>query len=99
MPIGTSTSPVLQIFPVSANTLVPFEPSVPIEANQDAPFSMIGGTLAQVSTLLSVDGLSQRPYSTVWTYLGRGSPIFPSREAMSAVDSPQTNAPPPRLTS
>ena len=30
-------------------------------------------------------------------YLALGSPIFPSMEAMSAVDSPHTKEPPPRL--
>ncbi len=41
--------------------------------------------------------MPRRPFSTVWMYLARGSPTRPSREAISAVDSPQTKAPPPRL--
>jgi len=43
-------------------------------------------------------GLPQSPLSEVWTYFARGSPTFPSRDAIKAVDSPQTKAPPPRLT-
>ena len=96
MPMGTSTSPVLLTLPTRLKTLVPFEPSVPMEANQSAPRSMMAGTLAQVSTLLSVVGLSQRPLSTVWVCFARGSPTLPSRDAIRAVDSPHTNAPPPR---
>ena len=57
------------------------------------------GTLAQVSTLLSTVGLFQSPSFTVWTSFARGSPTFPSMEVMSAVDSPQTKAPPPRAIS
>ena len=85
------------ILPTSEKTFVPLLPSVPTEANAFAPFAMMYGTFAQVSTLLSVVGLPWRPTSTVWTYFARGSPSLPSSEAISAVDSPQTNAPPPRL--
>ena len=46
VPIGTSTRPVLLILPPSANTLVPFDFSVPIEANHSQPLLMICGTLA-----------------------------------------------------
>src|SRR3989339_275064 len=98
VPMGTSTSPVLVILPTREKILVPLLDSVPMEVNQSAPLLMIMGTLAQVSTLLRTDGLSQRPLTLERTYLGRGSPAFPSREAMRAVDSPQTKAPAPWCT-
>ncbi len=50
--MGTSISPVLRMRPASAKTFVPFDFSVPIEANQAPPRRMIGGMLASVSTLL-----------------------------------------------
>ena len=78
---------------------MPLERSVPSEQNHSAPFSMIRGTLTQVSTLLSTVGLSHSPLSVAWTYLARGSPTLPSTERISAEDSPQTKAPPPRLIS
>ena len=61
VPIGISTRPVFLILPPRANTFVPLERSVPMEANQSAPFKMICGTLAKVSTLFSVVGLPNRP--------------------------------------
>src|SRR4030042_3299926 len=57
VPMATSTRPVFLIRPVRARILVPLLPCVPFEANQDEPFKMIAGTLAQVSTLLRVVGL------------------------------------------
>ncbi len=56
-PIGISTRPPRRILPVRANTLVPFEFSVPIAANFAPPFRMIQATLAKVSTLLMLEGL------------------------------------------
>ena len=61
MPIGTSTSPVLRTLPTREKTFVPLLPSVPMLRNQSTPLLMISGTLAQVSTLLRLDGLSQSP--------------------------------------
>ena len=52
VPIGTSMRPVLVMVPASAKTLVPFDRSVPIEANQSPPSRRIGVMLAKVSTLL-----------------------------------------------
>src|SRR4030042_285914 len=98
VPMGTSTSPVLFTLPTSEKILVPLLPAVPILLYHAEPLVMIRGTLAQVSTLFRLDGLPYSPFSEVWTYLARGSPPFPSREAISAVDSPQMKAPPPRLT-
>jgi mRNA-degrading endonuclease toxin of MazEF toxin-antitoxin module len=46
VPMGTSTRPVLLILPPRANTLVPLLFSVPMLANQSAPFRMIWATLA-----------------------------------------------------
>src|SRR4030042_6553170 len=94
--MGTSTRPVLFTLPTTEKTFVPLLPSVPILEYQSAPLEMMTGTLFQVSTLLRLLGLSQRPLSVVWIYLALGSPTFPSMEAIRAVDSPQTKAPPPR---
>src|SRR4030042_5686030 len=97
MPMGTSTRPVLLILPTSEKTMVPLLPLVPLFVYQSAPLLMIRGTLAQVLTLFNRLGRSQRPFSAMWTYLALGSPILPSREAIRALDSPQTKAPPPLL--
>ena len=62
-----------------------------------APWRMIHGTSASVSTLLISVGLPHRPD---WAGKGgrsRGIPRRPSTEAISAVSSPQTNAPAPSL--
>src|SRR4030042_1678303 len=97
MPMGTSTRPELFILPTSENIMVPLLPAVPIFEYQSAPLLIIKGTLAHVLTLFSRLGLSQSPFSDMWTYLDLGSPTFPSRDAIRALDSPQTNAPPPLL--
>src|SRR3990172_2243013 len=98
MPFGTSTRPVLFIFPVRANTLVPLLFSVPKEAYQSPPLVMIWGTLAQVSTLFMFEGFPQTPFWAGKGGLGFGIPLFPSMEFIRAVSSPQTNAPAPSLT-
>ncbi len=96
-PIGTSTSPVLLSLPASEKTFVPLLPSVPIAANQAAPFRMIGATLAQVSTLLMLVGLPHRPETAGNGGRVRGMPRLPSMLAISAVSSPHTKAPAPSL--
>ncbi len=95
--MGTSMRPVFLTLPVRANALVPGLDGVPMPAYHAAPFLMIIGTFAYVSTLLSTVGLPQRPCSTVRGGLTRGMPRLPSIEAVSAEPSPQTNAPAPRL--
>src|ERR1035438_10525213 len=95
VPIGTSIRPVLLILPASANTFVPLLFSVPMLANQSAPLRMIGATLANVSTLLISVGQAHKPLSAGKGGRGRGVPRLPSTEAISAVSSPQTNAPAP----
>ena len=97
VPMGTSIRPVLTTLPVSAKALVPGLPSVPTERNQAAPFLMMSGTLAKVSTLLRQVGLPKRPLSTLRGGLVRGMPRLPSMEAVMAEPSPQTKAPAPRL--
>ena len=54
---------------------------------------MISGTLAQVSTLLRLEGLSQMPLTEVRMYFGLGSGALPSIERISAEDSPETKMP------
>src|SRR4030043_2043080 len=95
IPICTSTRPVCLIPPTREKIFVPLLPSVPKVRYQSAPLLIITGTLDQVSTLFRLLGLSHRPFSTVCTYLALGSPTLPSRDAINAVDSPQTKAPPP----
>ena len=63
MPIGTSIRPVFSTRPASAKTLVPLLFSVPMPANQSAPWRMIGAMLAKVSTLLMRVGQPHRPSS------------------------------------
>ena len=64
-PIGTSTRPVFLILPTREKIFVPLLFSVPNCVNQSAPLLMISGTLAQVSTLLRLVGLSQSPLTAV----------------------------------
>src|SRR5271157_4747448 len=95
MPIGTSINPILLIAPLSANTFVPDDFSVPRVLYQSAPFRIIGGMFAYVSTLLSTVGLSHNPLTAGNGGLGLGMPRLPSRDRISAVSSPHTNAPAP----
>src|SRR6516162_6474791 len=95
VPIGTSMRPVLVILPASANTLVPLLFSVPMPANHSAPLRKIGGTFANVSTLLINVGQPHNPLSAGNGGRGRGVPRLPSTDIINAVSSPQTNAPAP----
>ena len=97
MPIGTSTRPPFLILPASANTLVPLEASVPNLPNAAPPLKMIQGTFASVSTLLMSVGFCQKPFAAGNGGFRRGIPLSPSRDAISAVSSPHTNAPAPAL--
>ena len=94
-PNGTSTSPLCVTLPVSAKTFVPRLLPVPIAEYFSAPWAMIHPTLARVSTLLMQVGLPQSPEVVGKGGLGRGMPRLPSTEVISAVSSPQTNAPAP----
>ena len=96
-PIGTSARPAFLILPASANTLVPFDFSLPIAANASPPFTIIQATLAYVSTLLIFVGFCQYPFCAGKGGFSLGIPLSPSSEAISAVSSPQTNAPAPAL--
>ena len=58
---GRDVFPEFFTFPVTANTLVPFEVSVPIPANQAGPFRKMTGMFANVSTLLMQVGFPQSP--------------------------------------
>src|SRR5665811_989094 len=86
MPMGTSTRPVFTILPTREKILVPLLLSVPTWVNQSAPWLMISGTFAQVSTLFSTLGLSQTPLTAVWMYFGLGSPTLPSSALMTALE-------------
>ena len=97
VPMGTSIRPVLTTLPVRAKAFVPELPSVPTDLNQSAPFLMMSGTLANVSTLFRQVGLPYRPLSTERGGFVRGMPRLPSMDAVMAEPSPQTNAPAPQL--
>ena len=58
---------------------------------------MIQGMLANVSTLLMLVGLPQRPETAGNGGRERGMPRRPSMLAIRAVSSPQTKAPAPSL--
>ena len=99
MPSGISTRPVFFTLPTSENTLVPALLALPVSVNQAGPFSTMGAMLYQVSTLLMLVGLPQRPFCAGNGGRGRGRPAQPSSDAISAVSSPQTNAPAPSTIS
>ena len=56
---------------------------------------MMGAILAKVSTLLMSVGWPKSPSIAGYGGRGRGVPRLPSTDAISAVSSPQTNAPAP----
>ena len=74
MPKGTSTSPAFLTAPSSEKMVVPGVRLVPMAAYQSAPRVRIGGTLAQVFTLLTTVGLPHRPLVTGYGGRVRGSP-------------------------
>ena len=80
IPIGTSTSPTLLIFPAKANTFVPGDFSVPTSLNHSFPCKSIPGTFTKVSTLFTTVGLFQNPFSAGYGGLEVGSPLLPSIE-------------------
>ena len=90
---------MLFTFPPNAKTFVPFESSVPNEENQSAPLFIIAGILPNVSTLFTVVGACHKPCSVGKYLLTIGSPRLPSIDFISAVPSPQTNAPAPYFNS
>ena len=97
MPIGTSARPEYLTFPLIAKTFVPLLVSVPMDEYHSAPLFTILGILDKVSTLFIIVGLPQRPETAGKGGRGFGIPRLPSMEAISAVSSPQTNAPAPFL--
>ena len=95
----TSTSPELLTLPVRAKTFVPLESAVPMLENHSAPFVMITGIFAQVSTLLIIVGQPHKPFCAGKGGLGVGIPRRPSIERNKAVSSPHTKAPAPKRIS
>src|SRR6266542_366177 len=95
VPSGISTRPVLVTLPTSEKTLVPALRALPVSLNHAGPLATMGAMLYQVSTLLMLVGIPQRPFWAGNGGRGRGRPAKPSREAISAVSSPHTNAPAP----
>src|SRR5579871_3513129 len=99
VPRGISTSPVFCTFPTSENTFVPALLALPVCVNHEGPLITIGAILHQVSTLLMFVGLPHNPFCAGNGGRGRGLPATPSRDAISAVSSPRTNAPAPSTRS
>src|SRR5579863_9946653 len=93
VPSGISTSPLWWTFPTREKTLVPELLALPVSVNQAGPLVMTGEMLYQVSTLLMLLGLPHKPLCAGNGGRGRGRPALPSSDAISAVSSPQTNAP------
>src|SRR5579885_849714 len=89
VPSGTSK---LLVFNESATTekiLVPPLLGLPSSANHLPPLSMMLGTEAKVSVLLTVVGRPKAPYTAGNGGLKRGMPFLPSSDSSSAVSSPQ----------
>src|SRR5215213_110421 len=76
--------------------LLGFDSDIPLY--HAAPFMMISGTAASVSTLLIVVGWPNTPDTAGNGGLMRGLPRRPSSEFMRAVSSPQIYAPAPLWT-
>ena len=56
VPMGTSPTPWRRVAPVTVQTSEPGDSPVPIDRNASCPSTMIKGTLASVSTLLTSAG-------------------------------------------
>src|SRR4051812_11920306 len=95
VPRGISTRPVLLTLPTSEKTLVPALFVLPVSLNQAGPLVTMGAMLYQVSTLLMLVGMPQRPFCAGKGGRGRGRPAKPSSDEIRAVSSPQTKAPAP----
>src|SRR5664280_1297885 len=80
VPMGISTSPVRCTLPTSENTFVPGLFGDPVSANQAGPRSTIGAILYQVSTLLMLVGLPNKPRWAGYGGRGLGRPALPSKE-------------------
>src|ERR1700746_2730215 len=93
VPIGISTSPLLWTLPTSEKTFVPELFALPVSANHAAPLVMMGAMLYQVSTLLMLLGLPQRPFCAGNGGRGRGRPASPSSEGIRAGSSRQRKPP------
>ena len=89
MPSGASYCPGRVTWPDSEYSVKPGDFSEPIDLNQSTPPSMIGGTLAMDSTLLTTVGQAYRPATAGNGGRSRGWPRRPSSESSSAVSSPQ----------
>ena len=98
MPNGNSYTPGFSQSPDTLNSLWPVELLVPMLLNQSTPLTMMQGTQARVSTLLTTDGRLRKPDTTGNGGRLRGSPRNPSSDSMRAVSSPHTYAPAPMAT-
>jgi len=97
VPMGTSTNPEMRARPEILNIFVPGHFSSPISLNHAGPLLRIPGRLARVSTLFTTVGCPRYPVREGKGGLDEGIPLRPSRLAIRAVSSPQTNAPGPFL--
>ena len=90
---------MLFTFPPKAKTLVPLDVSVPMLEYHSAPFRIIWGMFAYVSTLFINVGFPHKPEFAGNGGFKRGWPRLPSIDSSNAVSSPQTKAPAPSLIS
>ena len=73
---------------------------MPVSVNHSAPLAMIGGDVVPGLDVVDVGGLAPESLSAPGTAdAADGRPALPSSEAISAVSSPQTNAPAPSTIS
>ena len=92
VPICTSATPCRRVAPVTVQTIVPGDSSVPSVRNQSAPRAMIRGTLAMVSTLLaSVGGASLPPSVAISTAADRPLPDVASDTVSTTSVTPRRN--------
>ncbi|MNX74592.1 hypothetical protein D3C86_1060370 [compost metagenome] len=75
--------------PEAEINLVPVDLPIPIFAYSAPVLLTIHGTAAIDSTLFTTVGLAQRPETAGNGGLIRGLPLFPSRDSIKAVSSPQ----------
>jgi len=72
MPIGSSNTPGLLTWPDTHTMRVPPERPMPSALNHAPPLSMIAGTFISVSTLFTIVGLPNRPFTAGNGGLSRG---------------------------
>ena len=90
LPIATSPTPGRSTSPVTVTTIVPGDSGVPTDRNQPAPFSMIAGTFASVSTLFARTGGASVSSSAVAISTSAARPLSePTSSSVSTSTTPR----------